>query len=253
MEAGNAIIYNAENLPTTATFLTKTKLYHKNVQPWKLQYQHSGNEHHLLTSKTNFAFCKGPHSSAECTKITDYTERISIVKRDHLCFNCLGRHRIADCKSKTKCRNCSRRHHTGLCKDTLQKTDAKTLAQATSFKKHNVKESSTSVQLPSSLTHSQGHVLLNTAIAPVSSGQTSLHVNILLDKGAQKSFITTDLANKLKLVPTGKEALSISGFGDTSSNMQELPTATVYLQTETTNSNGCLNCTRECRALENVP
>ena len=44
---------------------------------------------------------------------------------------------------------------------------------------------------------------------------------------------TTDLTNKLELVPTRKEALSILGFGDTSSNMRELPTATVYLQTET--------------------
>ena len=169
----------------------------KNIQPWKLQYQHSGNENHLLQSKKICAFCKGPHSSAECTKITDYTERINIVKRDHLCFTCLGGHRNADCKSKTNCRNCSQSHHTGLCKDTLQKTDARTPAQATSFENHNEKESSASVQLPLSLTHSQGHMLLNTAIAPVSSGQTSLHANILLNESAQRSFITTDLADKL--------------------------------------------------------
>ena len=231
MEACNAINYNAENLPTTATFLTKTKPYHKNIQSSKLQYLHSENDKHLLPPKKIWAFCKGPHSSAECTKITDYTERINIVKRDNLCFNCLGRNRIADCKSKTKCRNCSLRHHTGLCKDTLQKTDERTRAQVTLFENHNGKESSPSVQLHSALTHSQGHVLLKSAVAPVSSGQTSLHANILLDEGAQRSFIT--LADKLELVPTGKEALSISGFGDTSSNMRELPTATVYLQTET--------------------
>ena len=76
-------------------------------------------------------------------------------------------------------------------------------------------------------------MLLKTAIAPVSSGQTSLDANIFLDEGAQRSFITTDLANKLELFPTGKEALSISGFGDTIRNMRGLSTATVYLQTET--------------------
>ena len=101
------------------------------------------------------------------------------------------------------------------------------------FVNNRAKESSALVQLHSSLTHSQGHVLLKTAITPISSGQTSLHANLLLDEGAQRSFITTDLANKLELVPTGKEALSISGFGDTSNNMRELPTAIVYLQTET--------------------
>lgn len=61
---------------------------------------------------------------------------------------------------------------------------------------------------------------LKTAIAPVSSDQMSLDANILLDEGAQRSFITTDLANKLELDPTRKEALSISGFGQTTGNMR---------------------------------
>ncbi|MES9974415.1 MAG: DUF1759 domain-containing protein [Candidatus Thiodiazotropha sp.] len=234
MEAGNSIVAHAETLPTTATFFTntkpQTKPYHKSKPPSKSQIQPSGND--ILHSKRVCAFCRGPHSSADCTTIIDYTERISIVKRDHLCFNCLGRHRVADCKSKSKCRHCSRKHHTGLCKDALQRTDAKTPAQDTSTENHNAKESSASVQLHSSLTHSQGHVLLKTAIGPVSSGQTSIDANILLDEGAQRSFITTDLARKLELVPTGKEALSISGFGDARGNMREFPTATVYLQTE---------------------
>ena len=167
MKAGNSINSNAESLPTTATFLTKTKPYHKTKQPSKLQFQPSGND--LLPPKKVCAFCKAPHSSAECTTITDYTERINIVKRDHSCFNCLSRHRIAHCKSKCKCRNCSRRHHAGLCKDKLQKTDARiTPAQVTSFENHNAKESSASVQLHSSLAHSQVHVLLKTAITPIS-------------------------------------------------------------------------------------
>ena len=172
--------------------------------------------------------------TVDCTTIIDYTERINIVKRDRSCFNCLGRHRLADCKSKSKCRYCSRRHHTGLCKDALQKTDAKTPAQGTSFENHNARKSNASVQLHSSLTHPQGHVLLKTAIAPVSSGQTSLDANILLDEDAQRTFITTDLANKLELVLTGKEDLSITGFGDTSRKMRNdyLQTAQRFLQTE---------------------
>ena len=84
-----------------------------------------------------------------------------------------------------------------------------------------------SVQLHSSLTHSQGHVLLKLAVASVSSGQIRPDANILLGEGAQKSFITTEVANKLELVPTGKAVLSISGLGETSRNMRELPIATV--------------------------
>ena len=74
---------------------------------------------------------------------------------------------------------------------------------------------------------------LKTAITSVSSSRTNLHASILHNEGAQRSFITTDISNKLELVPTGKEALSILGFGDTSSSMGELPIAAVYLQTET--------------------
>ena len=97
MEAENSINSNAESLRKTATFFTKTKPYHKTKQPSKLQYKPSGND--LLPPKKVCAFFKAPHNSAECTTITDYTERINIVKRNQLCFNCLGRHRIADCKS----------------------------------------------------------------------------------------------------------------------------------------------------------
>ena len=43
---------------------------------------------------------------------------------------------------------------------------------------HNAKEPCTSVQLHSSFTHSQGHALLKTAIAHISSGQSSLQAKL---------------------------------------------------------------------------
>ena len=159
--------------------------------------------------------------------MTDHDGRINIVKRDHLCFNCLGRHKTSDCKSKSKCR-----HHTSLCKETTRTTDEKTQPQATSSESHNAKERSTSLQLHSSLAQSHGHVLLITDVAPLSSGKTCLDANILFDEGAKRSFITTKLAYELELVPSGRETLCISRFGENNKNIRELPNTVVYLQTE---------------------
>ena len=46
---------------------------------------------------------------------------------------------------------------------------------------------------------------LETAIATVSTGQLQCDANILLDEGAQRSFITTDLANQLQVQPSQTE------------------------------------------------
>jgi len=60
-------------------------------------------------------YCKGPHPAYKCSVITDCQERWAIVKRDKLCFNCLGNHRSAACQSRYRCHKCRGRHHTSLC------------------------------------------------------------------------------------------------------------------------------------------
>ena len=60
-------------------------------------------------------YCKGPHPAYKCSVITDCQERWAIVKRDKLCFNCLGNHRSAACQSRYRCHKCRGRYHTSLC------------------------------------------------------------------------------------------------------------------------------------------
>ena len=60
-------------------------------------------------------FCKGPHPSHPCTTVTEYPARIDIVKRENLCFNCLGCHKVSHCTSKFRYKKCKKRHHTSLC------------------------------------------------------------------------------------------------------------------------------------------
>ena len=55
--------------------------------------------------------------------------------------------------------------------------------------------------------------LLKTAIAAVGAQHTYGKANILFDEGAQRSFITKNLAAQLRLPPTEKEVINLSAFG----------------------------------------
>ena len=60
-------------------------------------------------------YCKKADSSKHCQTVTDYQKRLEIIKKENLCFNCLGHHKASKCRSKNRCTNCNRKHHTSLC------------------------------------------------------------------------------------------------------------------------------------------
>ena len=66
-----------------------------------------------------------------------------------------------------------------------------------------------------------------------SSAGISLEGNILFDEGAQRSFISQDMAIKLNLLPCNKESISLASFGSTSATHTNLPTGIIQIQTVT--------------------
>jgi hypothetical protein len=78
---------------------------------------------------------------------------------------------------------------------------------------------------------------LKTTVAKVTSGVASgnlcTDVNILFDEGAQRSFVTKELAEKLELRRTGTEVVELAAFGSSSKKVSHIDTATVYLLTDT--------------------
>ena len=54
------------------------------------------------------------HSPSACNTVSDHQKRLDIVRKENLCFNCLGRHRVAQCRSKSRCKHCKGKHHTSL-------------------------------------------------------------------------------------------------------------------------------------------
>ena len=73
--------------------------------------------------------------------------------------------------------------------------------------------------------------LLKTAVAQINTGGVHVEANILFDEGAQRSFITEQLANTLKISPHTTENVSISAFGNELSSSTQLGVATINVIT----------------------
>ncbi|XP_063435994.1 uncharacterized protein LOC134716907 [Mytilus trossulus] len=73
-------------------------------------------------------------------------------------------------------------------------------------------------------------VLLKTAFIPVVHKNTCIDARILFDEGAQRSFITEELAAKLDITKEGSETLSIATFGSTTKKVRNLDKTTINLK-----------------------
>lgn len=60
--------------------------------------------------------CKGQHYIVTSPKFRELTprQRLSVVRRLRLCFNCMGHHSVAACKTTKRCNQCGSNHHTML-------------------------------------------------------------------------------------------------------------------------------------------
>jgi len=77
---------------------------------------HTGSSKQRTTSlPSSCTYCQSTsHSSFNCDKLSDQKQRLDFVRKENLCFNCLGHHRASQCKTKSRCRNCRGKHHTTL-------------------------------------------------------------------------------------------------------------------------------------------
>ncbi|XP_074644270.1 uncharacterized protein LOC141901090 [Tubulanus polymorphus] len=169
-------------------------------------------------------FCKGTHFASDCVLVTEPEKRLDIVKRDKLCYNCMGTHRSRDCKSKNTCKKCRGKHHTLLCGSSLTETreiSTKDRPQNGSRSdSHDIKtvhQTYAGAQQP----RPDGPILLKTAVAEIFSPSTSANnrsngrkINILLDEGSHRSFITTRISVSLNLPHLGQEEINLATFGE---------------------------------------
>ena len=82
-------------LPTTGSFHTATNRVHHH------------NDRHQRKEPV-CTFCRGGHKPTKCNVVVNPKERLAIVKREGLCFNCFTRHKASQCSSKFTCKECKK-------------------------------------------------------------------------------------------------------------------------------------------------
>ncbi|KMQ89359.1 gag-pol polyprotein precursor [Lasius niger] len=143
-------------------------------------------------------------------------ERQEFVTKKNLCFNCLGSHRLAECRTLKRCRHCKGQHHSLLHREVASSTAA--LATADSPTTSSASSSST----PSSAVVHSHHaaiqvnrpqVLLATAcMTLVAARGEDVKVRALLDQGSEVSLIQESLVQLLRL-PRSRASVPIVSVG----------------------------------------
>ena len=176
------------------------------------------------------------HSTSSCDVVSDRGKRLEIVRRESLCFNCLGRHRAAQCRSKSRCKQCKGKHHTSICettseKDKQSKQDAPPPSDTQKESTTTLTVSTPTEQPSTDLPTAGTGCLLKTAVAEVRSGSHRCRAQILFDEGAQRSFMTQQLAHDLNIQPYKRQRICVSAFGG-EAVPKELQLTSVAIQTK---------------------
>ncbi|KAL6723513.1 hypothetical protein Aduo_018508 [Ancylostoma duodenale] len=178
---------------------------------------------------------RGDHSPQICPKYSSYEQRMELIRQRNLCRNCGSRdHTVKDCP-RGACRRCNEKgHHTSICRKSA------TLPNPTQPKppeaRHPARQEArppkktTTTQNLATIVANKQSVLRTSSSIPKLEGQVDLlvgqariwntrmqefeDVQMILDTGADQSFITTDYAQQLGLENTGHLQLQIRTFGN---------------------------------------
>ena len=225
LQEGETIESTDAHFPTASFFTGSRSAPQKQLKKSRPKVDQTKS---VSQKKTTCAFCGQQHAPADCMNIVNLAERLKCVKSKRLCFNCLGEgHQIIGCKSRFRCRHCQRKHHTAICQ---QKPRSLLNPEATPFQ--HCAENLQNAAVLHSTTQTRPNVLLKTAVANVSSSESTAEAHILFDEGAQRSFISQKLADELQLKPTGTDTVHVASFGQNSQSVRYLQTAKVHLITD---------------------
>ena len=145
----------------------------------------------------------------------------------------MGHHKSSACLSKFRCRSCKGKHHTSLCNEGQPRPEIPSPATNVTGNTSGTVVHTTMTPIAPLTNPTHTETLLKTAIATVGNQTTYCEANILFDEGAQRSFITKDLATRLQLQPTEREFISVSGFGAQTSAARSLESTVINLKTNT--------------------
>lgn len=180
--------------------------------------------HAAIVSNSKCSCCSAAHCISSCSKFAakSLSNRQEFVK--NLCFNCLGSHRLSECRTLKRCKLC-KGHHTLLHRDVTSSPVASSPVTSSPVSSTPLNSSNTPNTSSSrgATTPIQSHhaavpferpqVLLATAsIILVSEHGEQVKVRALLDQGSKVSFIRESLVQLLRL-PRCRASIPITSVG----------------------------------------
>ncbi|XP_070515866.1 uncharacterized protein [Cardiocondyla obscurior] len=148
------------------------------------------------------ALCHRDHFVMLCEAFKKKTpkERRTFVVQAGLCWNCLGRHRVADCLSTRTCTVCSGKHHTALHESTEPGAGASAVV-------------TDRTDATASCHFAEGRRTVLFAMARIALRDhfgNEHHVRALIDQGSDASMVTEALVQRLRL-PRERSSTAIFG------------------------------------------
>ena len=140
-------------------------------------------------NKRRCIFCNYTnHEAKDCLKVLDLAKRRDIIKTKNLCYVCLKHGHLASKCRSTLCSKCNRKHNIVICdeeKTTIPSRNETADVVMTSLQKGGP-------------IHSTARVEIN-----------GIRCRLMIDTGATKSYICTDLLHKLHIKPCRTEFCNI--------------------------------------------
>ncbi|XP_071581815.1 uncharacterized protein [Temnothorax nylanderi] len=190
---------------------------------WTPRSQPSSAKSHFAGKKNSCVICSAKHYIAYCPQYISKTveQRLAIIAKHKLCFNCLGSHRASACRVTKRCTKCRSKHHTTIHRfkdkqtdsdQTAVKAEQKADSASTSTKEQALQSNAKAVN-STSLSGSTPCVLLATAqiIIEGPNGEFT-KARALIDQGSEISLITERIVQRLH-IPRKHSFIPLIGIG----------------------------------------
>ena len=154
--------------------------------------------------------CNQKHMLWQCQEFRALSnkERNKFVMENRCCLNCLTKgHFVSKCTSKWVCKHCNKKHHSMIHIDREDRQRFHAATNAQSFQP-------TRNDISAHFSQSESTTILPTALINLNHAGENFSIRALLDAGAEKSFISSRIQQKLQL-PIEKHHAQISGIGGT--------------------------------------
>ncbi|VDN54053.1 unnamed protein product [Dracunculus medinensis] len=184
-----------------------------------------------IKTKRPCTFCNKDHWDNECQVYSTVKQRTKRLKELKACLNCFDNsHKTTDCKSrKRSCFYCKGPHNTALCEEKYQGHDESNKEEAKSVNVNITNKNQTDQR------EKEVSLLCRkiNVINPVNQEIRSEAI-VVFDTGAQTSFVSKKLAQKLKLEVGESGVMRIASFSNKYSTSS--PYYTTFIGVKTTDS-----------------